>query len=56
MYAWTHLQLKNLKNKSKKTKNLGYNQSYDIWYIGSICYEMLTGKLILDSDDLDDYI
>ena len=48
--------IKILNNTCKKKKKLGYNQSYDIWYIGSICYEMLTGKKIFDSDNMDDYV
>ena len=28
-----------------------YNESYDIWSIGSICYEMLIGRLVFDADN-----
>ena len=48
--------LKILNDTSKRSKQSGYNQSYDIWYIGSICYEMLLGKLIFDSGNMEEYI
>ena len=48
--------IKTLADKSSQLTKRGYNQSYDIWFIGSICYEMLTGKKIFDSDNLSDIL
>ena len=50
------LFLKNLISSTKKAKSLGYNEMADIWSIGTICYEMLIGKPIFDSEDMDELI
>ena len=50
------LFLKNLISSNKKAKSLGYNEKADIWSIGTICYEMLIGKPIFDSEDMDELI
>ena len=50
------LFLKNLISSNKKAKSLGYNEMADIWSIGTICYEMLIGKPIFDSEDMDELI
>ena len=48
--------LKKLTSSSKKTRQLGYNELADIWYLGTICYEMLIGKPVFDSEDLDELV
>ena len=50
------LFLKNLISSTKKARSLGYNEMADIWSIGTICYEMLIGKPIFDSEDMDELI
>ena len=41
---------------NKKIRKLCYDLRYDIWPIGEICYEMLIGKPVFDSEDLEDYL
>ena len=48
--------LKKLNSSTKKTRDLGYNESADIWSIGSVCYEMLIGKPVYDAEDMDELI
>ena len=46
------LILKKLNSNSKKIRQLGYNESADIWSIGTICYEMVIGKSAFDSESM----
>jgi serine/threonine protein kinase len=48
--------LKKLNCSTKKSKQLGYNESADIWSIGTVCYEMLIGRSAFDADDMDDLV
>ena len=50
------LILKKLHSSNNKTRQLGYNESADIWSIGTVCYEMLIGKSAFDADDMDDLV
>ena len=50
------LLLKKLTSSSNKVRQLGYNQSADIWSIGTVCYEMLIGKPAFDAEDMTDLI
>ena len=36
----------------RKQRKLGYDQKADIWSLGTICYEILIGKPVFDSDDI----
>ena len=46
--------LRKLNSLSNKTKKLGYDQNYDIWSIGEICYDMLFGKYPFDAENMED--
>ena len=35
-------------NKMEHSKDYGYDQKADIWSLGTICYEMLIGKVLLN--------
>ena len=52
------LLLKEFKEFSlnKKKKNYDFNDMTDIWSIGAICYEMLIGKTVFDSENMDELI
>ena len=50
------LILKKLTSSTNKTRQLGYNESADIWSIGTVCYEMLIGKSAFDAEDMDDLV
>ena len=50
------LILKKLNSSSGVTRQLGYNESADIWSIGTVCYEMLIGKSAFDADDMEDLV
>ena len=47
--------IKNLKYPSKKRKDIGYSKKADIWSIGAICYEMLTGIPVLDVQEFEKF-
>lgn len=48
--------LKKLNHNSKATRQLGYNESADIWSIGTVCYEMLIGKSAFDAEDMTELV
>ena len=48
--------LNELAKKGKKINQLGYDQKADIWSLGTICYEMLIGKPVFNSQTLDDLV
>ena len=39
---------------TKKNKNIGYNEKEEIWTLGTICYELLTGEPIFNAEDVED--
>ena len=43
-------------SSNKKTKQFVYNEMTDIWSIGAICYEMLIGKPIFYSENIDESV
>jgi len=50
------LILKKLTDSTGKTRELGYDQSADIWSLGTVCYEMVIGKSAFDSEDMDELV
>ena len=50
------LILKKLTDSTGKTTELGYDQSADIWSLGTVCYEMVIGKSAFDSQDMDELV
>ena len=48
--------LNEMAKKGKKINQLGYDQKADIWSLGTICYEMLIGKPVFNSQTLDDLV
>jgi len=45
-----------LKNMEEHTRNVqGYDSKVDIWSLGTLCYELLTGKAIFIGKDLNDF-
>ena len=42
--------------KTKNNLNIGYSEKEDIWSLGSICYRLLTGNFLFDSQDLDELV
>ena len=42
--------------KTKNNLNNGYNEKEDIWSLGSICYRLLTGNFLFDSQDMDELV
>ena len=49
-------------NKFRKSKGSnmnnkgGYNEKIDIWSLGTVCYEMLIGKVVFEANSMDDLI
>ena len=52
-YYMDPIILELLKVKGSQSPNLGYDEKADIWSLGSICYEMLTGKTMFNSDSME---
>jgi serine/threonine protein kinase len=45
-----------IKSKGKPKIDLGYDEKVDIWSIGSICYELLLGKELFNTNNLSSHI
>ena len=50
------LILQKLTSRDNKVRQLGYNQSADIWSIGTVCYEMLIGRPAFDAENMLDLV
>ena len=50
------LIIKALKMPKKGNRGLGYNKSADIWSIGTVCYEMLIGHPVFNSEELGEFL
>ena len=55
-YYMDPIILEIMKAKGKPCMNLGYDEKADIWSLGSIFYEMLIGKTVFNSDNLESLI
>ena len=45
-----------LATKGKDVKRIGYDQTADIWSLGTICYELLIGKAVFNAQTMDDLV
>ena len=41
-------------NDKGNSKEYGYDEKVDIWSLGTVCYEMLIGHLVFDTEDYDE--
>ena len=55
-YNMDPIILEIMKAKGKPCMNLGYDEKADIWSLGSIFYELLIGKTVFHSDNLESLI
>ena len=44
----------NCLTSNEKRKNTGYGEKEEIWTLGTICYELLTGEPLFNSEDIED--
>ena len=48
--------LKELFAKNKNSKKVGYDRKCDIWSLGVMCYQMLTGKNPFDATNKNEFV